>query len=526
MSEPTRRPRGKTLAELERSLEAAGARLFGPSGASSLLVRDVVQDSRRAGPEALFVVRAGHATSGAGYIEEARRRGAVALLTSPGVTAEEPRLEVEDLALGWALAAHEVFETPSRSLTVVGITGTNGKTTVACLVEQALRALGARPARLGTLGFFLGDEKRAETLTTPQADDMARYLFEAVQAGASHAVLEVSSHALDQGRVLGVHFEVAAFTNLSQDHLDYHGTLEAYAAAKRKLLDEHRPKRRVINVADTWGARFSEELFGGRSFAEGGPDLRVDPTARGTSQVRAADVVVEQATHSAAGVRARVLVSGEPVELRSRLVGEHNLENLVVALGCLVACGFPSAAAAAALGEATGAPGRLERCDEPGDEVIVLVDYAHTPDALERCLRAVRSLGSRVTCLFGCGGDRDRSKRPLMGAAAVRHAERVVVTNDNPRTEDPDRILDDIRPGLSAAQDTEVVVERDRARAIHRAILEAAPGEVVVLAGKGHETYQILGDRVIDFDDRVIARQALAARRDPAARSGSQEVAS
>lgn len=520
MSPSTRRPRGRTLAELERSLASVGARVFGEPAARECLVRDVVQDSRRVGPDSLFVVRQGLVTTGEGYIEEARRRGAVALLTSPGITASEPRIEVEDLALGWALAAHEVFERPSSALSAVGITGTNGKTTVACLVEQALRRLGHRPARLGTLGFFLDGEKRAETLTTPQADDLARYLFEAVHSGASHAVLEVSSHALDQGRTLGVHFEVAAFTNLSQDHLDYHGTLEAYAAAKRKLFDAHRPGRRVINVADAWGARFAEDLF------ESALDFRVDPRPKGASSARAADVSVEQASHSAAGVAARVRVRGELVELTSRLVGEHNLENLLVALGCLVALEFSAAAACAALAEATGAPGRLERCDEPGDDLVVLVDYAHTPDALERCLQAVRGLGSRVTCLFGCGGDRDRTKRPLMGAAAVRYADRVFVTSDNPRTEDPLRIIDDIRPGLAAVGRTEVFVEADRAAAIHQAIESAAPGEVVLLAGKGHETYQILGERVIDFDDRVAARQALAARRSQHSSPADREVGS
>lgn len=515
MTSPQPLQQGRTLAELEQLLRSAGARLLGAAETRALRVTDVVQDSRRVTPGALFVARAGTATTGARYVEEARSRGAVAVLSEPGSVASEPRLEVDDLALGWALAAHEVFGRPSEVLPVVGVTGTNGKTTVACLLEHALAELGGRPARLGTLGFFLAGEKRSETLTTPQADDLARHLAEAARAGASHLVMEVSSHALAQGRALGVRFAVAAFTNLTQDHLDFHGTLDAYAAAKGKLFTELSPEQRVLNVDDPWGARWAEES------AEPSRDLRVSSKPGGEG-----DITVEELDASATGLRALVRVRGERVELSSRLVGAHNLENLLVALGCLVALGYPADRAARALGGAPGAPGRLERCDGEGDDVVVLVDYAHTPDALERCLQAVRALGARVTCVFGCGGDRDRSKRPLMGEAAVRHAARVVVTSDNPRTEDPERIIDDIRPGLaSAPEGVEIAIEPDRSRAIERAILEAAPGEIVVLAGKGHETYQILGDRVIDFDDRVVARGVLETRRARTARASTGEEA-
>lgn len=513
-----RAPQGRTLAELERCSQLAGTRLVG--GGGERVVVDVTQDSRRVAPGALFVARGGQASDGRRFIADALDQGAAAVLCEPGGVDVVPRLEAADLALAWALTAHEVHGRPSRDIPVIGLTGTNGKTTVACLIDRALQELEGRPARLGTLGFFIGEEKRAETLTTPQPDDLARYLREAVERGAHHVVMEVSSHALAQGRVLGVDFAVAAFINLSQDHLDYHGTLEAYAVAKRKLLGDHAPGRRVINVDDPWGRRWAEEFR-----QELGDDAVLRVSARGDST---AELHVEKWTQASAedaggtrqravespGLRARVRVLGESVSLRSPLLGEHNLENLLVALGCLVALGFSGEAAARALENAPAAPGRLERCDEAADDVVVLVDYAHTPDALRRCLEALRGLGRPVTCLFGCGGDRDRAKRPLMGEVAVRLARRVVVTSDNPRTESPAAIIDDIRPGLAAAgPEVEIRVEPDRARAIEETLLTAEPGDVVLLAGKGHETHQILGDRVIDFDDRIHARRALDARR-------------
>lgn len=499
-------PEGCTLGELERWLGDAGVRLVGGPGASTLRVVDVTQDSRQVESGTLFVARRGESVDGGRFAEDARHRGAVAVLCEPGDVELEPRLEVTDLARGWALAAHAVHGLPSQKLPVIGITGTNGKTTTACLLEQALQALGARPARLGTLGFFLGGKKLADTLTTPQPDDLARHLAAAHRGGATHVVMEVSSHALEQERAYGVRFAVAAFTNLSLDHLDYHGTLEQYAAVKRRLLDAAAPAKRVIHVDDAWGQRWATEL----GLSASGQDLRVS-----SSGAFPAEVVAERFAQSASGLVASVRVGETRVELRSRLVGAHNLENLLVALACLVALGFSAEEAAPALSGAVGAPGRLERCDTDGDDVQVFVDYAHTPDALRRCLEAVGVLGApRVTCVFGCGGDRDRSKRPLMGEVAVRNAGRVLVTSDNPRREPPLQIIDEIRPGLSGAGGgVEVLIEPDRARAIERAVLEASPGEIVLVAGKGHETYQILGDRIVDFDDRVEARRALALRR-------------
>jgi UDP-N-acetylmuramoyl-L-alanyl-D-glutamate--2,6-diaminopimelate ligase len=496
-----------TLAELEIELAAAGVRLIAGEALRDARVLDVTQDSRHVKAGSLFVARRGAKSDGTKFASEALAKGAAAVLCEAGATTAEPRLEARDLTLAYGLAAHRVHGRPSETLRVVGVTGTNGKTTTACLIESALFGLGARPARLGTLGFAIDGVTRGGTLTTPQADDVARFMAEARDAGATHFVMEVSSHALDQGRVLGVQFAVGAFTNLTQDHLDYHGTMDAYGAAKRRLFTDLRPAHAVLNVDDAYGAELSREVDGA---------LTVSRAAeRGDVAVLA-----QSFTQGREGLSAELLVRGDCVQLRSRLVGLHNLDNLLVALGCLVGLGYAPAAAARALGDATAVPGRLERCDAAEDDVLVLVDYAHTPDALERALQAVSGLTERhLVCVFGCGGDRDRGKRPLMGRAAGALASRVIVTSDNPRSEEPSRIIDDILPGLEGAR-AHVTVQVDRAAAIEEAILGAEPGDVVLLAGKGHETYQLIGDRTLDFDDRVEARKALARRR--AARGGAR----
>ncbi len=496
-----------TLAELEIELAAAGVRLVAGEAERDARVLDVTQDSRHVKPGSLFVARRGAKSDGTKFASEALAKGAAAVLCEPGACTVTPRLEARDLTLAYGLAAHRVHGRPSEALSVVGVTGTNGKTTTACLVESALSGLGARPARLGTLGFAIDGVMRGGTLTTPQADDVARFMAEARDAGATHFVMEVSSHALDQGRVLGVCFAVGAFTNLTQDHLDYHGTMDAYGAAKRRLFVDLRPAHSVINVDDAFGASLARELDG--AFA-------VSRTGEG----RDLGVRVQSFTQDRDGLAADLLVHGESIQLRSRLVGLHNLDNLLVALGCLVGLGYAPSAAARALGAATAVPGRLERCDTAEDDVLVLVDYAHTPDALERALQAVAGLTDRnLVCVFGCGGDRDRGKRPLMGRAAGALASRVIVTSDNPRSEDPARIIADILPGLEGAR-AQVTVQADRASAIEEAIIGAEPGDVVLLAGKGHETYQLVGERTLDFDDRVEARKALARRR--TARGGAR----
>ena len=484
------------LDELVTALGAFDARLFGDG---TIVITGVTEDSRQVEPGNLFVARRGEKVDGTRYLEQAFAAGAAAVLcqSNQSVT-HTPRIEVSDVRRAWGVVAHELHRRPSEALTAIGITGTNGKTTVAVLVEQALRDLGISTSRLGTLGFFLDGEKIEDSLTTPQPDQLARCFAQVRDAGGRALVLEVSSHALDQGRTAGVRFAVVALTNLTQDHLDYHGTMEEYARAKARLFREGSPGARVLNVDDPFGFELSREF----------PDA-LTVSAQGAS----AQVSAVAADFGREGLDAVVMAHGETVSLSSPLLGRHNLENLLVAWGILAALGHDGEAIAGALGRASGVPGRLERCDQPGDDVIVVVDYAHTPDALARALATLHDLSfEEVVCVFGCGGDRDRSKRQPMGQAAARGADRIFVTSDNPRSEDPLAILADIRPGLEGAQGP-VVEQVDRRQAIEQAVVGASPGSVVLIAGKGHEDYQLMGDQVLEFDDRVEGRRALALRR-------------
>jgi UDP-N-acetylmuramoyl-L-alanyl-D-glutamate--2,6-diaminopimelate ligase len=488
---------GTSLNELAGLLAELSPRLV---GSGDVRVAGVRQDSRRVEPGDLFVARRGGKTSGAAHAEQAIGRGAAAVMIERGEplpVTRLPLLEVSDAKLALALAAEAVYGYPSRALDVVGVTGTNGKTTTTFLIEQGLSGSGARPARLGTLGFEMGGVTFEDTLTTPEADDIARCLLEVQRRGGSHLVMEVSSIALSQRRVSGLRFKAAAFTNLTQDHLDFHGTLEAYAEAKAELFTSLSPETSVIHVGDAFGRKLAQRV----------------PAGLLTVGRRDADVWVSRSELSARGLRATVVTPRGECELDSALVGEHNLENSLVALGVLLGLGYSPVDAARSLSGAPQVPGRLERCEGPDDDLLVAVDYAHTPDALSRALGAVRTLGAgRVVCVFGCGGDRDPKKRGPMGEAVARGADYAFVTSDNPRSEAPQAIVDQILPGLTAAGGA-FEVELDRAAAIEKAILGAEPGDLLLIAGKGHEDYQIIGSEKRHFDDREQARRALALRR-------------
>lgn len=509
-----------TLAELASLLSPFGAELIGDG---AVLVQGISEDSRRAGAGCLFVARRGARFDGTQAVPEVLAAGAAACLCQRGTVSATPRVEVDDLARAFGVAAHAILGEPSRTLPTIGITGTNGKTTTSMLVEAALvrlfeqrersalaAASGSLVGRIGTLGFFLGGEKLGDTLTTPLAGDLAASLALAEGRGARAVVMEVSSHALDQARVFGTRFRVAAFTNLSQDHLDYHGSLEAYGAAKERLFVEYEPTVSVINLDDDFGAELATRLVrSGRRVI--GVCARRDAVKDGMASrlVRA-----RGARFDLGGIVAEIEADGERATLESRLVGRHNLENLLVALGVLLGLGFGLAPAVRALSEALSVPGRLERVDEPTDDLLAVVDYAHTPDAIERVLDALREVGAEsLVCVFGCGGDRDRKKRPLMGRAVAERATEVWLTSDNPRTECPEAILADVRPGLSGARVT-VHEEVDRRSAIREAVLGAAPGSVIAVLGKGHETVQIVGTETLPFDDRVEVRAALTMRRE------------
>jgi UDP-N-acetylmuramoyl-L-alanyl-D-glutamate--2,6-diaminopimelate ligase len=439
-------------------------------------------------PGDLFVARRGEKVDGVRFVRDAVARGAVAIMAARGTldpaSAGVPVLLVDDPAAALGFAASAVYGHPSFSLEVVGITGTNGKTTTAHLVRAAVDgALGATLCGvIGTVGHGFGGWSLPAEHTTPEADDIARAMATMRSRGATHVAMEVSSHALELGRVRAVHVRVAALTNLTQDHLDFHGSMAAYAEAKARLFTEIGPGVAVLNVDDALGRDLVARVKA--------PLVRV--SAR-TDAGAAADIAPREVRLEASGTRAIVRTPAGEVTLASRLVGAHNLENLLLALGIAHALELDLARAAAALSGEAGAPGRFERCDGALDAV-----------------RAVSA--GRVWCVFGCGGDRDPGKRGPMGEAVARRADVTVVTSDNPRTEDPAVIADAVIAGVRGAG-VEPVVQLDRRAAIDLAVRSASRGDAVLIAGKGHEDYQILGMVKHPFDDRIEARRALAARR-------------
>jgi UDP-N-acetylmuramoyl-L-alanyl-D-glutamate--2,6-diaminopimelate ligase len=419
--------------------------------------------------------------------------GAVALLVERPLDLPVPQLIVDDARLAMALAADAFFGRPTRELEVAGVTGTNGKTTTAFLLYSILAAAGRRPGLLGTVEMRIGGERRPVTRTTPEAIDLQRTYRELLDAGDRSCAMEASSHAAELKRLVGTRFAALVFTNLSQDHLDFHGTLEAYFDAKRQLfaepdVDGNRPPA-AVNVGDPHGRRLAEELR-----ALGVPLLTFGLS--GDADVRPEEL---ELTPAATSFRAAGLA------IRPRLRGRFNVENVLGAIAAARLLAIPDDAIVRGVEHVAGVPGRFESLDE-GQPFAVIVDYAHTPEALENVLvEAGRLASGRLLCVFGCGGDRDRAKRPLMGAVVARLADRPIVTSDNPRSEEPLAIIEEIRAGMDGDED----VEPDRAAAIALAIEEAAPGDVVVIAGKGHEQGQELADRTIPFDDREVARDAI-----------------
>jgi UDP-N-acetylmuramoyl-L-alanyl-D-glutamate--2,6-diaminopimelate ligase len=493
---------GLRLDELARELSGAPE----IAGDGSVRVFGVRHDSRAVREGELFVARRGGKVDGASFVQDAVSRGASAVLAAKGAVDPErarvPVLFVDDPSTALAYAASALYGHPSFALEVVGITGTNGKTTTAHLVRAAIDGAIGVPSCgvIGTVGHSFGAWRVGAEHTTPEADDLARAMAEMRARGATHLAMEVSSHALDLGRAHAIRFRVAALTNLTQDHLDFHGSMRAYGEAKARLFTELGPGAAVLNIDDAFG----RELLG-RVKA---PILRVS-----ASPAAHADVVPRASRLDAGGIEATVRTPRGDVHLESRLVGAHNLDNLLLALGIACALELDPWRAAEALSREAGAPGRLERCDAPGDDVTVLVDYAHTPDALARVLDAVRGVArGRVLCVFGCGGDRDPTKRVPMGEAVGRRADVAIVTSDNPRTEAPRAIAEAIVRGVRAGG-REPILELDRWKAIDLAVRSATGGDLVLIAGKGHENYQIVGVVKQPFDDREEARRALEVRR-------------
>ncbi len=502
-----------TLGELVR--EVPGARLCDADRARVPIV-EVFHDSRRVVPGSLFVARRGARAAGASFIADAIANGAVAVMVERGSDAPShgaARVEVDHVPSALAYASAAVHGHPTFALDVVGVTGTNGKTTTTHLVKAAVEAASGRAGIIGTLGYRFADIDLTASHTSPEADEIARVAAAMRARGATHLAMEVSSIALDARRVEAVRFRVAAFLNLTQDHLDYHGSMEAYAAAKARLFFDLSPGAAAINVSDPFGKDLAARVA-----PQGSRGPSSSRLARFSTRVGATNDEAEIAPLSLAfsrrGIAMDVRTPAGVIAIRSPLVGAHNAENLLTAIAIAHLLDLDMSVVAGALSETVVVPGRMERCDDPArDDIVVIVDYAHTPDALLRVLASAGALGEgKITCVFGCGGDRDPGKRPLMGRAVAEGAHRAIVTNDNPRSEDPEAIAAAILPGLAGGK-AEVTVELDRRAAIDRAVRTAAPGDVVVIAGKGHEPYQIAGGVTSPFDDRVEARRALAARR-------------
>jgi UDP-N-acetylmuramoyl-L-alanyl-D-glutamate--2,6-diaminopimelate ligase len=408
-------------------------------------------------------------------------RGAVALVVERVLELDVSQLVVPDARRAMARAAVVFFDDPTRTLEVAGVTGTNGKTTTTFLLHSILGAAGRRPGLLGTIESLIGGERRQAIRTTPEAIDLQRAFREMLEAGDRSCALEATSHGSELGRLDGVRFSALAFTNLSQDHLDFHGTFERYFDAKRRLFVEGERPPAAVNVDDDYGRRLAEELR-----ALGHEPLLTFGTA-GDADIRPEQLELD-------GNGARLRAGG--IELQTKLRGRFNVENVL---------GVENDAIAAGVEALEGVPGRFEAV-EAGQPFAVVVDYSHKPDALENVLRTARELArSRVICVFGCGGDRDRGKRPLMGRIASELADVAIVTSDNPRSEDPDAIIAEVVAGAGASLE----VEPDRAAAIGRALTLAQEGDVVVIAGKGHEQGQEFAGRVVPFDDREVAREAL-----------------
>ena len=470
----------------------------------------VTHDSRRVRPGSVFVAICGAKTDGNLYVEAVLKRGVTAVISDQARPADFPGawLKVADARAALAQAASLIYGFPTRSLQLVGITGTNGKTTTAHLIAAIFQAANKHSALMGTISQRIGSQDVASAFTTPEASDTQAFMRRALDVGCTHAVMEVSSHALALHRADCLEFAVTAFTNLTQDHLDLHGTMEAYYEAKRKLFNgdliagtgDEAPRRSVVNLDDAYGQRLVRETVANAlTFALDQP----------------ADITTNETAFDLDGLRFTATTPLGDIVIDSALVGRPFAYNILCAIGIGIALGFDAKTIATGINQARGAAGRFERCSTTDDDITVIVDYAHTPDALTNVLQTVRNAATaseQVITVMGCGGDRDKTKRPLMGAAAARLSDWVIVTSDNPRSEDPQTILDDIRPGLDeVGKSFEMIV--DRRAAIFRAITEAQPGAVVMLAGKGHEDYQVLATGKIHFDDREVAREALLQRR-------------
>jgi UDP-N-acetylmuramoyl-L-alanyl-D-glutamate--2,6-diaminopimelate ligase len=474
-------------------------------GSDLVAISDICTDSRKIAPGCLFVCLKGSRVDGTAFAGDAVARGASAILAGTRLSFPGAFTQVvaSDVRRTLAQISARFFGRPSEKLTVVGVTGTNGKTTTVHIIRSIIEAAGGRVGVMGTLGHSTGGATTKDVFTTPEAQDVQRYMRRMLDEGTAYCVMEVSSHAVALRRVDDVAFDVVAFTNLTRDHLDFHSDLDDYRRTKMKLMgvgdSGHRfgSKRRIaVNVGDATGAEIrTASPLPGLTYALG----------------RDADLRGDIESISQQGLRVKVRRGKVVHSVETALWGRVNAENVLAAYAVGQLLGIDERAIARGIADLKGVPGRMERIEGPGREAIV--DYAHTPDALDRLLKGVREAATgRVICVFGCGGDRDRGKRPEMARIAASLADLVVVTSDNPRTEDPAKIIDDVVKGLPEGAAHETVP--DRAEAIRRAVALSEPGDVIVIAGKGHEDYQIIGETRVHFDDREVVRTAFGAVAD------------
>lgn len=501
---------------LQRVTDVVGGKL---TGEGTVPVTDATHDSRQAGPGTLFVAVRGGLFDAHKFLPQVITQGAVAVMSELEPSNEVLQgvglgttawIQVDNIRRAMALAAAEIHHHPSRELELVGITGTNGKTTTAYLVASIPEAAGEPVAMTGTVEYRLGPERRKAERTTPEATDMQRMLRRAVEIGCRTAVMEASSQAMDFHRCDALEYAVAVFSNLTRDHLDYHLTMENYWYAKQRLFDGRlgtKPKTSIINMDDPYGVALAQQLE-----REGLRVVRYAVKAEG-------DVTARNAEFSLDGMKFNLKTPSGAVEFSSPLVGPPHIYNTLAAVASGLALGYDLEVITRALQSCTGAPGRFERVPHDGDFAVV-IDYAHSDDALLNVLRTAREVTKgKIITVFGCGGDRDASKRAPMGEAAGSLSDVVILTSDNPRTEDPKKILADAEAGIVKTGKSYRKIA-DRREAIHQAIFEARRDDLVLIAGKGHEDYQILGREVFHFDDKEVAREALAEKASSMERNG------
>jgi UDP-N-acetylmuramyl-tripeptide synthetase len=506
--------------KLSSLLEKAEIKTARANGSADLdpEIRGVYYRSQDVAPDGLFIAVKGFTADGHDYIAPAIERGAAAVVCQRPTAGAAVMVPVTNSRKALAAVSAAFYTHPSRKMNLIGITGTNGKTTTSYLIESILEQAGHTPGVIGTINYRFQGQAFDNPVTTPESLDLQRIMSDMLDAGVTHVIMEVSSHALDLYRVHGCAFDIGVLTNFTQDHLDYHKDMESYWACKRKLFTELLPAaarfkhpRSVINTDDPRGRDLADEL-----------DLPVLTTG----QTNHNHIQACWSRFDLEGISARIDTPRGEIQIHSPLVGRHNLENILNAVGVGISLNIPPEVIAAGIHALGHVPGRLERVSNSMGR-FVYVDYAHTPDALENALLALRSLTTeRIFCVFGCGGDRDRDKRPQMGAIAARLSDVTVVTSDNPRTEDPDRIIADIESGVRkitrqrlsgekgaiGTDEGGYLLEPDRRAAIEMSISQSKPGDTVLIAGKGHEPYQIIGKQKLPFDDRKVAAAAMEGR--------------